>query len=360
MSPVPPIVFLGPTLPVADAVGVLDADYRPPVELGDVWRAVQEGPSAIAIVDGYFHAVPAVWHREILFAMSRGIPVYGASSMGALRAGELASFGMRPVGPIALGYADGTLVADDEVVLSHASAEHDYRAFSIPLVNVRATIDAGVAGSVLDQASAIAMLDAARSLFYPDRCWPAILNCAAIDSAARERFEAWLPRGAVDQKRADALELLALLALDVAARRGPIEPPTCAPFPATALWVELVTRETPWAALREELALLGLDVTVNSAALARGEIPVPVDVWQECWRRAHRKRTAESVEAAAAWTDEDALLDWFFGDRLGWPDDLDEFLRRRGWTDPAVVLAVAAREASYLGLIPDVTANSGP
>ena len=342
----PPIVFLGPTLPVADASRVLEADYRPPVELGDVWRASQEAPSAIAIIDGYFHAVPAVWHKEILFAMWRGIPVYGASSMGALRAGELAPFGMRPVGTIAQAYADGVLVADDEVVLSHASEEHGYRAFSTPLVNVRATLERAAADHVIASASSIAVLAAARSLFYPDRTWPAILHGAPIDAAERARFEAWLPTGVVDQKRADALELLALLADP----SPPADRAAPATFPATALWVELVTRETPWAALREEMALCGLDVSVTSHALARGAIPVSADVWHECWRRAHRKQTPGSIEEADAWADDDALLDWFFGERLGWPDDLDDFLRRRGWTDPDHVVAIAAREASYLGV----------
>ena len=334
---------------------MLDADYRPPVELGDVWRAAQEAPAAIAIIDGYFHAVPAVWHKEILFAMSRGIPVYGASSMGALRAGELAPFGMRPVGAIAQAYADGVLAADDEVVLSHASAEHDYRAFSTPLVNVRATLEAATAANVIARGSATALFMAARSLFYPDRSWQAILPAATIDPDERVRLAAWLPTGAVDQKRADALELLALLAR-AADQPGPTADETAsAPFPATALWVELVTRETPWAALREELALCGLEVSVASDALARGDIPVPVEAWRECWRRAHRKHAADAIATAAdwaEWADDDALLDWFFGERLGWPDDLDDFLRRRGWTDLHHVLAIAAREASYLGLTP--------
>lgn len=47
----PVIVFLGPTLPVAAARRVLNADYRPPVAQGDVLRAVMDRPAAIAIID---------------------------------------------------------------------------------------------------------------------------------------------------------------------------------------------------------------------------------------------------------------------------------------------------------------------
>src|SRR6185436_15392645 len=78
-------VFLGPSLPIADAVRVLDAVYLPPVAVGDVYRLVREArPRRIAIIDGYFERMAAVWHKEILFALERGVAVYGAASMGAL------------------------------------------------------------------------------------------------------------------------------------------------------------------------------------------------------------------------------------------------------------------------------------
>ena len=38
----------------------------------------------IAIIDGYFERMAAVWHKEILVALERGIAVWGAASMGAL------------------------------------------------------------------------------------------------------------------------------------------------------------------------------------------------------------------------------------------------------------------------------------
>ena len=96
------VVFLGPSLPLAAARSELDAVYRGPVAQGDVYRAVTGGdaPEAIGIVDGQFDHVPAVWHKEILWAMDQGIHVYGSASMGALRAAELHAFGMEGVGTI--------------------------------------------------------------------------------------------------------------------------------------------------------------------------------------------------------------------------------------------------------------------
>ena len=64
-------------------------------------------PARIAIIDGLFEQVPAVWHKELLFAMARGVEVSGAASMGALRAAELHAFGMIGVGPTFAAYKSG-------------------------------------------------------------------------------------------------------------------------------------------------------------------------------------------------------------------------------------------------------------
>ncbi len=68
-----PIVFTGPSLTAADASAVLDARYLPPAAQGDVYRAALTRPRAIGIIDGIFERVPAVWHKEILWALARGI-----------------------------------------------------------------------------------------------------------------------------------------------------------------------------------------------------------------------------------------------------------------------------------------------
>ncbi len=69
------VVFLGPTLPVDVAKAEFDAIYLPPAEQGDIYRVVERQPAQIGIVDGYFDFTPSVWHKEILFALSKGIRV---------------------------------------------------------------------------------------------------------------------------------------------------------------------------------------------------------------------------------------------------------------------------------------------
>src|SRR5580700_7605068 len=87
-------VFLGPTLPRANAMLALDAVYRPPARRGDIYRALRDGFHTIVLIDGEFHGQPSVWQREIVDALIEGAVVHGASSMGALRAAELHSLGM--------------------------------------------------------------------------------------------------------------------------------------------------------------------------------------------------------------------------------------------------------------------------
>src|SRR4051812_8794601 len=98
----PPVIFSGPSLPRAEveAAGFI---WRPPVRQGDVRAILDDEPAAIGIIDGVFECVPTVWHDEILEALDRGLPVYGASSIGALRAAELDVYGMIGVGAIYAG-----------------------------------------------------------------------------------------------------------------------------------------------------------------------------------------------------------------------------------------------------------------
>jgi hypothetical protein len=101
-------LFSGPTLPPREAEARLDALCLPPARQGDIWRAVRaHRPAAIGLIDGVFLDAPAVWHREILWALSEGVHVFGAASMGALRAAELDGFGMRGVGRIYAAYRNG-------------------------------------------------------------------------------------------------------------------------------------------------------------------------------------------------------------------------------------------------------------
>lgn len=213
-------VFTGPTLSPEVARRELNAVYLPPVAQGDVYRVCRRRPQAIGIIDGYFERVPAVWHKEILWAMQEGVHVFGSASMGALRAAELAPFGMEGVGWIFEAYRDGVLTDDDEVAVAHGPAETGYRAMSEAMVNIRRTLARAHASGVIGAETRAVLERNAKALFYADRSYPRILRRAADEGASPaelEAFRAWLPDGRVDQKREDALAMLRLMRERVAA-----------------------------------------------------------------------------------------------------------------------------------------------
>lgn len=212
------VVFLGPSLPRETARECLAATYLPPAEQGSVVTAVSAlGPRAVVLIDGSFARVPAVRHKEILWTLAQGIPVFGAASMGALRAAELGAFGMRGYGLIHRWYALTPLADDDEVAVAMMPAELGAAAISEALINIRLTARAARRAGLLSAPVQRALEDAARATYFMDRHYPAII-AAARDrlppgaKAEIDRFEAWWPDHAIDQKRADALGLLRRLA----------------------------------------------------------------------------------------------------------------------------------------------------
>jgi len=279
MTPRRCVVFLGPTLPLERARALLAADFRPPAAQGDLYRAALSRPFAIGLIDGVFHAQPSVWHKEILWALSEGIHVLGASSMGALRAAETDAFGMVGVGRIYEAYRDGVLDNDDEVALIHGPAESGWLALSEPLVNLRATLDAAQAAGVLAAADAHRLLAAAQRLHYPARSFDAALVGAleqGMAAAAADAMRAWLPSGRVDQKATDAEQLLQALARLTA--QGTPAPPPAFHFEPTLYWAVLQAGAVAEADGRSDedrcvLAALAQDpaaaAAVQAAALAR-------------------------------------------------------------------------------------------
>jgi hypothetical protein len=217
-------IFIGPTLAASEARSILDATYLPPVAQGDVLRALWSGAKVIGIVDGYFESVPSVWHKEILWAMSQGVHVFGSASMGALRAAELSAFGMEGIGVIFEAFLSGELEDDDEVAVRHGPEESGYRAVNEPMVNIRATLAAATAAAVIATDVCKALLAIAKAMHYPDRSYPAVLLQAArqgLSPVQLERLRAWLAGGLVDQKRLDAVAMLATISDRIASGLEP-------------------------------------------------------------------------------------------------------------------------------------------
>ncbi|HWA18977.1 MAG TPA: TfuA-like protein [Devosia sp.] len=216
------VLFAGSSLhdSLANLAGL---ELRPPARRGDIHQAVSDGATAIGLVDGEFGQSASVLHKEILFALHRGVPVLGASSMGALRFAECAAFGMIGVGKIAHDYHSGRLNDDADVALLMAPAEFGWAPLSEPLVDVAATLEGLVSNGLITAAEHAELWERASQLHFSERTAETIL-AGHPDS---DRLRALYTARHVSQKRIDAEELVeALRTLDPDGWRPPLFNPS--------------------------------------------------------------------------------------------------------------------------------------
>jgi hypothetical protein len=135
------VVFIGPS--GSDCLNTRQHDkleFRPPVERGGIDDALSDRQTKnIVIVDGVFHAKPAVGHLEIRRALESGCCVWGLCSMGAIRAAEMRTLGMKGYGRLFRLFSSKNDFMDDEVALLFEPFP-PYNAISEPLVHLRLAI----------------------------------------------------------------------------------------------------------------------------------------------------------------------------------------------------------------------------
>ena len=202
------IVFAGPSTYGLDLAPRYNFSIRPPAVAGDILAATREGVRRIGLIDGLYGDCAAVWHKEILYALSHGVAVFGAASMGALRAAECEAFGMTGIGEIFRSYRTGDRVSDADVAVSHAPRELGYQPVTIALVDAEATIQ-GLSAS-MEPADTASLMAAASALHFSKRTWRSIAGKAGFGIEMART----LAENARSVKRADALELLDTLRND--------------------------------------------------------------------------------------------------------------------------------------------------
>lgn len=338
-------IYLGPSLRPSERdplVAEIPADVRvrPPIRQGDLIRSYRRLPDVILILDGVFFQTPSVYHKEILAAMDAGAVVLGGSSMGALRAAELDTFGMIGVGKVYQLYRSGAIDGDEMVALAHGDADTDYQPLSVPLVNIRETLRQAARSKVVEQRLARAVLRSAGKLFFPHRTWSSVLGQAKMDGAAPGELAAlrgYVDTSAADLKREDAITALRLVADRVRAGAWP------RPRPAR----QATARTTYFAVLLAEYdsyQIDGQDVgsrqAINLLRLLDDEFPALAGVVNQ--------RCAALDEAAARGltpADPEQLLAQY----PPWSDAPDEdaradLLRARHLTREELVAGLAERE----------------
>ena len=173
------ICYLGPSLPLAKARAILpEAIYLPPAKQGDiVSHVVNYNPTRILLIDAEFRQNLSPWHKELVYALQYpGVKaIYGAASMGALRAAELDYLGMIGIGKIYHWYRDGVTEDDSEVALSYATREGPdgpfYYPQSVPLADLRAGVEHYQKEFVDDPIAELSrnFLEAMGDVFYMER-----------------------------------------------------------------------------------------------------------------------------------------------------------------------------------------------
>jgi hypothetical protein len=360
-------VFLGPSVPIEDARSILDATYRPPVVMGDVYRAVRDGAEAIGIIDGLFEQIPSVFHKEVLFALEQGVTVWGASSMGALRAAELEAFGMRGVGKIFERYRDGIYEDDDEVAVAHAPASEGHRAISEAMVNIRETIARATEAGAVAPVHADQFIAIAKSAYYPERCWPMVWDAAkrggmpvAVVDAARD----YVRTHAVNLKRLDACELLTRLA------EAPVQENPAVRLERTIFWHRLVDdRERTNSALeadssastqeelrsfalvhstrRRDLLRMALLDMISEAEARRAGLRVELSDLQASADRFRREHGLISAADLHQWLADNALSVEQFNELIRIEALLDGLVMYHGRTLQGRVLDVIRRQGRF-------------
>lgn len=206
------IAFIGPSIPEKRAKRLLpEAEFRPPAKQSDILNAVEnDRPDVIILIDGYFHQNLSPWHKEILYALSKGIHVFGASSMGALRAIELEEFGMVGVGKVFNRLKKMAVAPDDWVAVSQDS---DGNALSIPMVDVFETLDAIEDQDALSEEACKEIANAFKNSHFHNR------TLALVPKEHREIAKSFY----VNQKQKDAEECLKLVAESFDELSSPLE-----------------------------------------------------------------------------------------------------------------------------------------
>lgn len=232
-------LFVGPTLH-GEATASRVKRFGP-AAMGSVFRAVEAGYRRIGIIDGHFGNVPSVWHKEILFALSKGVEVSGAASMGALRAAELHPYGMIGIGRAYRLFRRGLLTDDDELAVIHAPEAIAFCPLSEAMINIRFTLRKLQRLGMLSAATEQALVRDMKSLHFSERTREELERCAStiVGDEQAQRVADIYARAYVDVKRTDALALVAWITRDASTPRRLRR----WRFPATGYWRKQFERE---------------------------------------------------------------------------------------------------------------------
>lgn len=209
-----PVLFAGPSLYRFADPALAEFDIRPPAKSGDILCAVLEGVTRIGLIDGQFETAPSVWHKELLAGLDRGVVIYGAASLGALRACECAEFGMIGIGRIFDQYRIGERTSDADVALVFGPAETGYMPLSLTMADADFIIDEIAEAGDISERGIFSLRSSARSFHYKERKWEDVISAAVLEDRERKSVLKFVEGYCPCQKQRDAVMLISAMISD--------------------------------------------------------------------------------------------------------------------------------------------------
>jgi len=199
-------IFAGPSLSRLERPEGID--LFPPATRGSIREAVGAGYRVIGFIDGAVDPKERVSLAELRDALARrAVRLIGGASMGAIRAVQLDTLGMLGIGRVFRLFRRGSLSDADEVLVLHAPAALRFRPLTLPLVNIRYTLQRMRTAEHItpaDEAGVIAHLSDV-PWFDRDRQSLSAAVYRTCGSARSARVVQWFDRLYRDVKQEDAI-----------------------------------------------------------------------------------------------------------------------------------------------------------
>jgi TfuA protein len=209
-----PIVFLGPSLKLEKAKNIINADFRPPAKKGDFIKlSLFSDTRKVVLIDGVFlQDYPPTPIEVFQVIRKTNFKVYGASSIGALRAVELEKFGMTGIGKIFEFYKKEIINSDDEIAVTFDS---NYNLLSEAMIDIRYNIFLAWKRQIIDKETKQIMIKLAKSIYFPFRSYDNIidksLDMYSLHKKSILNFKDYISNNRISLKELDALRALTFI-----------------------------------------------------------------------------------------------------------------------------------------------------
>jgi hypothetical protein len=208
----PPIIFLGPSLSQKEAQTIFpEAQYMSPAKKGDLLQlAADPQANMVGLVDGVFmQDYPPTPIEVYQLIKKKNSVIAGAASLGALRAVELAKFGMVGIGTIFRLYDSCKIIADDEVAVTFGP---NHLLESEALVDIRYNVFRARKRGIISSLTGATLVKVAKRIYFPHRTYDHISEVAIskFPSFTDEikSFQKFVGENRRSLKKKDAIELV--------------------------------------------------------------------------------------------------------------------------------------------------------